>query len=173
MTDEVVGGPGWVIGADLRPRITDAEAFRAGMSDDPLVEVVAALWSGEPLRVLELLGAATTPRMRALRADARAALGDTTTARAEYDALVEESLGTGREAVMRQHRGKVLLAAGEIEAAIADFSRALDLRRDGDAALLASSEQALRVARRRLEDARRYRLEDGPAGRGGPGGAAD
>ena len=149
--DEVDGGPGWVIGADLRPRITDAEAFRTGMSDDPLVEVIAALWGGQPRHALDLLGIPSTPRTRALRADALTALGEMEAARAEYDALVKQALGTAREAVMRQHRGKVLLAAGDTEAAIADFSRALDLRKDADPMLRASSEQALRIARQRLE----------------------
>ena len=153
--EEVAGGPGWVIGADLRPRITDAEAFRRGMSGDPLSDVVEALWTGDPERALRLLGAAATPRSRALRADCLSAMGDVATARIEYDRLVREAEGAPREAVMRQHRGKVLLAAGEIEAAIDDFARALDLRRADDPALRASSEQALRVARQRLEDARR------------------
>ncbi|MCM3503388.1 hypothetical protein M3667_16065 [Microbacterium sp. P26] len=150
--DEVEGGPGWVIGADLRPRITDAEAFRRGMTGDPLADVVEALWSGDPGRALRLLGPMTTLRARALRADCRSALGEIAAARAEYDELVRETEGTSREAVMRQHRGKVLLAAGETEAAIDDFARALDLRRDGDPALRASSEQALRAARRRLDE---------------------
>lgn len=150
--DEVVGGPGWVIGADLRPRITDAEAFRHGMSGDPLADVVEALWSGDPERALRMLGPLTTLRARALRADCHSALGESSAASKEYDELVRETEGTSREAVMRQHRGKVLLAAGETTSAIDDFARALELRRDGDPALRASSEQALRVAQLRLAE---------------------
>ncbi len=154
--DEITGGPGWVIGADLRPRITDAAAFRRGLRADPLVDVVEALWSGDPERALRMLEPATTPRRRALRADCRCALGDIAIARDDYDALVREAEDTALEAVMRQHRGKVLMAAGEIEAAMDDFARALDLRRESESApdLVASSAHALRIAKRRLDERR-------------------
>lgn len=151
---EIQGGPGWVIGPDLRPRITDAADFRRGMSGDVLVDVIEALWSGEPERALRLLGTPTTMRSRALRADCLAALGDTAAARDEYDQLMREAEGTPREAVICQHRGKVLLAAGESEAAAADFTRALELRRDAAPSLRASTEQALRVARQRVDEKR-------------------
>jgi hypothetical protein len=64
--------------------------------------------------------------------------------------LVAESLGTAREAVMRQHRGKALLANGEAERAIEDFQQAVELRRTADTVLLDSAEQALVVARGRV-----------------------
>lgn len=158
--DEIPGGPGWVIGADLRPRITDAAAFRYGLRADPLVDVVEALWSGDAERALRMLEPVTTARRRALRADCLCALGDIAAARDEYDDLVREAEGTAHEAVMRQHRGKVSMAAGEIGDAIDDFARALELRREGDSAsdLVASSAHALRIARRRLEERR-----EGPA----------
>ncbi|MDQ1083807.1 MULTISPECIES: hypothetical protein [Microbacterium] len=148
---DVAGGPGWVIGGDLRPRITDAAVFRAGLEGDALADVIEALWNGEPERALRLLGDPTTIRMRALHADCLAATGDTAAALTVYDALVDEVAGTSREAVIRQHRGKVLLAAGRTHAAVADFARALALRRDADPTLRASSEHALAAARRRID----------------------
>jgi Flp pilus assembly protein TadD len=88
--------------------------------------------------------------VRALAADCHRDLGDTALAVGEYDVLVAESLGTAREAVMRQHRGKALLANGEAERAIEDFQQAVELRRTADTVLLDSAEQALVVARGRV-----------------------
>ncbi|MCS0644742.1 hypothetical protein [Curtobacterium flaccumfaciens] len=67
----------------------------------------------------------------------------------EYDLLVAECIGTTREAVMRQHRGKALLAAGSVDRAVEDFTLVVALRQASDPVLLASAEQALAVARSR------------------------
>ncbi|WNY33067.1 hypothetical protein Q9Q99_12600 [Curtobacterium flaccumfaciens] len=52
--------------------------------------------------------------------------------------------------MMRQHRGKALLANGEAERAVEDFERAVELRRTADPVLRASAEQGLAVARARM-----------------------
>lgn len=153
-THDVEGGPGWRIrSADLRPVITDLAAFRAGLADDPLREEIELLWTGkadDALRRLERV--APTQRVRASRADCHRDLGDTCTAVHEYDFLVAECIGTTREAAMRQHRGKALLAAGIVDRAVENFTLAVALRQASDPVLLASAEQALAVARSRTRD---------------------
>lgn len=153
MVSDVDGGPGWIIrAADLRPAVTDLDAFRAGLAGDPLAEPIELLWTGNARAALHgLESLQQTPRVRALAADCRRDLGDTALAVGEYDVLVAESLGTAREAVMRQHRGKALLANGEIRRAIEDFQQAVELRRTADPVLLASAEQGLAVARSRVD----------------------
>lgn len=154
MVNDVPGGPGWIIRAtDLRPVITDLAAFRTGLRDDSLAEPIELLWTGHAeaaLRHLEVLE--QTPRVRALQADCRRDLGDTDTAVSEYDALVSECAGTAREATMRQHRGKALLAAGRVDLAVEDFRAAVALRRSADETHQASALQALAVARARQQD---------------------
>lgn len=121
------------------------------MRDDSLAGPIELLWSGDPAGALAALDRlAPTLRIRALRADCYRDLGDFPRAVGEYDALVAECAGTSREAVMRQHRDKALLFAGELNRAIEDFQRVLDLREDDDPTLLASAQQALAVARRTL-----------------------
>jgi hypothetical protein len=150
--EDVAGGPGWVIRtADLRPAITDVQAFRASMADDPLVEPIELLWSGRARDALRQLEEMTrSVRVRALIADCRRDLGDHFGAVRDYDQLVAECAGTEREAVMRQHRAKALLVAGCAGRAVDDFRLALELRRGGDPALLASAQQGLAVARAAL-----------------------
>lgn len=145
----VEGGPGWRIRSiDLRPEITDLEAFRSGLRGDPLLDAIEALWGGDPTGALSLLvDQPDSFRVRALRADCRRDLGDHDVAVAEYDLLVEAVAGSPREAVIRQHRGKALLAAGRSGEAVEDFERVVDLRDGGDPALLASAVQALEAAR--------------------------
>lgn len=60
--------------------------------------------------------------------------------------FVAECAGTGREAVMRQHRAKALLATGRADRAIEDFRQAVELRRGHDTALLSLAEQGLAAA---------------------------
>lgn len=149
----VEGGAGWRIwSTDLRPEITDLEAFRSALRGDPLLDAIEALWRGDPRGALSLL--ANQPdsfRVRALRADCHRDLGDHEVAVAEYDLLVETVAGSPREAVIRQHRGKALLAAGRAEEAVEDFERVVVLREGGDPTLLASAVQALEVARAAAE----------------------
>jgi hypothetical protein len=83
----------------LRPVITDELLFRTRHADDPAVEILVALRTGDPNRALGLLDEllAATPdswRWRALRADAVRDLGDHDGAIAEYRSLVAEQAGT-------------------------------------------------------------------------------
>ena len=156
MAEDIVGGPGWVIRAtDLRPAITDADAFAKDRQSDPLGGILTLLWSGDAAAALHLLEQEpATHRVRALRADCRRDLGHFTLALLEYDILVDEAMHTSREAVIRQHRGKARLAAGDTNRALDDFGRAVFLRQDGDPGLLASAQQALQVAEaRRVSEA--------------------
>ena len=93
--DDVTGGPGWIITAtDLRPVVTDLEALRAGLTEDPLAEPIELLWTGNAgaaLQMLEVLQ--QTPRVRALAADCHRDLGDTAHAVSQYDVLVAECVG--------------------------------------------------------------------------------
>lgn len=150
MTPDVEGGPGWILrSVDLRPVITDVVAFRRDLEGDPLGRTIELLWSGHPeAALLSLQEHAPTVRVRALAADCRRDLGDAAGAVREYDELVSECAGTAREAVMRQHRGKALLAAGRTAQAVQDFERAVELRSAADPRLLASAEQGLLAARR-------------------------
>lgn len=152
ITADVRGGPGWIIrGSDLRPEIVDLNAFRDGLTDDPLATVIELLWTGKADEALDLLRQEPqSVRVRALSADCLRDLGDLDAANAIYDELVAECAGTGREAFMHQHRGKARLASGRLEEAVADFEHAVKLRLGGDPDLLASAGQALAVALQRL-----------------------
>jgi tetratricopeptide (TPR) repeat protein len=149
------GGPGWMVDpVTLRPVIIDELAFRSGLANDPGLEVLVALWTGEPDKALEalepLLDAAPDHwRWRALCADARRDLGDHQAAIADYRRLVNEHAGTSREAVLVQHLGKAHFAAGDYASATTWFERALALRTaaGADRALIESSRTALQRAR--------------------------
>lgn len=148
---DVEGGPGWVIdGATLLPRITDPVVFREGMVTDPLADAVEALWSGDPARARELLATADpTVRVRALRADCARDLDQVDEALRAYADLLAECTGTPWEPVLRQHHGKTLLAAGQIEESLAEFETAHRMRVEAGAPadLVASSAQARERAR--------------------------
>ncbi|MFS0731672.1 hypothetical protein ABC270_16555 [Curtobacterium sp. 1P10AnD] len=122
--------------------------FRDGMAGDPLAAAIELLWTGHAQSALEHLERLPESlRVRALIADCKRDLGDHLSAVQEYDRLVAECAGTAREAVMRQHRAKALLAAGRADRAIEDFRRVVELRREHDSTLLASAEQGLAAAR--------------------------
>ncbi|MBO1766448.1 hypothetical protein [Allobranchiibius sp. GilTou38] len=149
MAEDLTGGPGWIIsGHTLRPVITDFVAFRESRLQDPLAAVIEQLWSGQPHQALDLLSAQDpSPRVRALRGDCLRDLARHTEAINVYQQLVQESVDGPAEAVMRQHYGKALLAAGHVHAAKHEFARALELRiRGSNEDLIASSRQALQVA---------------------------
>jgi hypothetical protein len=172
VVQDVEGGPGWRIRAkDLRPVITDLGAFRAGLAEDPLREVIELLWTGRPRPALRLLEREDpSQRVRALTADCLRDLGDVVAAVRAYDLLVAECAGSPREAVMRQHRGKALLVAGDVARAVEDFTAAVALRRGADPTLLASAQQALAVAEERVRGAEVSRRSG--TGPGRPDGAA-
>ena len=156
------GGPGWHMDpVTLRPVITDEPLFRTQYADDPALEVLVALWTGEPDKALAglepLVGVAPENwRWRALRADAWRDLGDHQHAVAEYRRLVGEHVGTPHEAVLVQHLGKAHFAAGQYASAVTCFQRALNLRAAAGAerSFVESSRAALRRARQ-LSSARR------------------
>jgi tetratricopeptide (TPR) repeat protein len=151
----IEGGPGWHMDArSLLPTITDEALFRTTYADDPAVEVLVALWSGDPDSALARLEPLLREspdhwRWRALRADAGRDLGDHERAVAEYRRLVAEHAGTAREAVLVQHLGKAQFAAGEYASAVDCFERALALRLAAGAErpLVESSRAALARAR--------------------------
>lgn len=148
MVDDVAGGPGWTLrGSDLQPVITDLQEFRNEHSQDPLRHAVEFLWTGQPDRALHALDQEPAAiRVRALRAECRRYLGHYADAIASLHQLVTETIGTRHEAFMRQHLGKSLLAAGRREDAIEQFQIAVELRREAEPSLLASSQQALQYA---------------------------
>jgi hypothetical protein len=75
----------------------------------------------------------------------RSARGDHEAAIAAYRDLLTETVGGPREAVVRQHLGKALFAAGQLAAARAEFGAALRRRvaAGASAGLVASSRMAL------------------------------
>jgi predicted Zn-dependent protease len=104
----------------------------------------------EALRRADRLGASSPDspfRLRALGADVRSARGDHDEAIAVYRDLLAEAVGGPREAVVRQHLGTALFAAGQFTAARAEFDAALRRR-------LAAGASADRVASSRLALAR-------------------
>lgn len=150
----IPGGPGWDMDADtLLPFIHDLDAFRTEYQDDPAVEAIIALWSGDSVRAEALLAPlieqTPTPRLRALRADTWRDQGRIGEAVAEYAELVAGAAGTPLRAVMLQHLGKVHFVARQFEQALACFEQALDLRTEANAdpALIASSRASLERAR--------------------------
>lgn len=149
----VPGGAGWHLDArSLRPVIDDVAAFRVAHADDDAVEALVALWTGRPAEaevLLRALPGRDTPRVRALLADAARDLGRHAEALTAYADLVRESAGTSWEAVMHQHHGKALLAAGRTAEAVRAFEQALTLRLAQGASedLVASSRAALERAR--------------------------
>lgn len=150
----VEGGPGWHIDADtLLPVIEDVELFRAALEDDPAVDVLVALWSGDPVQaeaeIRRLLAEGETPRLRALLADSWRDQGRKDEAVAAYEELVSQAAGTPHEAVMQQHLGKALFVAGRFDEAADAFENALRLREAAgvDERLINSSKAALERAR--------------------------
>jgi hypothetical protein len=150
----VEGGPGWYVdGQTLLPVIEDVELFRAALQDDPAVDVLVALWSGNPKRaeteIRQQLAERETPRLRALLADAWRDQGMTAEAVAAYEELVNQVVGTSHEAVMQQHLGKALFVAGRFDEAARAFETALGLRLEtgADEHLVNSSRVALERAR--------------------------
>ncbi|WP_102157416.1 tetratricopeptide repeat protein [Zhihengliuella halotolerans] len=133
----------------LLPVIDDLEAFRREFKDDPVADVLIHLWSGRPRQAEDLLGAMAPPassfRLRALLADAWRDQGHYDDAIAAYRDLVAATAGTPREAVMRQHLGKVYFVCGEYSRALECFEEALELRvrEKADADLMASSQLAV------------------------------
>lgn len=146
----VPGGPGWIIrDSDLRPHITDLAVFRRDFHNDPLAKPIELLWTNRPEEARVALDASPqSVRVRALRADCLRDLGQTDRAVAIYDALLRETVGSSREAFIRQHRGKALLEAGKVLDAQEEFARVVELRTGGDPALFTSASQAFKFASR-------------------------
>src|SRR5687768_17219632 len=127
MSASAAGEPGWRIDPDtLLPRITDERALRCALGDDPCAEVLVLLWGGDPtgarLHVEALLADdADNPRLLALQADCWRDCGELEMACRQLDALAAAYAGTEREAVLLQHLGKALFAAGRHDEAAGCF----------------------------------------------------
>ncbi|MBB3674601.1 hypothetical protein [Modestobacter versicolor] len=125
-------------------------------STDPADAVLEALVAGrldEAQRRADRMNASSPDspfRVRALAADVRSARGEHEEAIGAYRVLLAETLGGPQEAVVRQHLGKALFAAGQLTAARAEFDVALRRRSAAGAAsgLVASS----RLARDRVDE---------------------
>lgn len=148
---DVPGGPGWLLaGVSLRPQITDLQVFREQVANDPAGLALELLWSGKPTEAAATLaalpaGALSDVRRRALHADCLRDLGDTDAAQSQYRDLLQEVLGTAREAVIAQHYAKAATAGDNYPLAYALFDRAFQLRagEGDDPTLTASSAQGL------------------------------
>lgn len=151
---ELEGGPGWFIDREsLLPKIADVNIFRTAHAEDPAVDILVDLWTGQPeLAEVELrrrLGESESPRLRALLADAARDQGRTDEAIATYESLIKEVAGTSSEAVMHQHLGKAFFVARRYREAVSAFEKALELREGSGApdALVTSSRVAAQRAR--------------------------
>ncbi|WP_206074419.1 hypothetical protein [Antribacter gilvus] len=150
-SDDVIdGGPGWHIDpATLLPVLDNEDTFRAANPSDPALDVLVALWSGNPDRAARLLEplvvADPSWRLQALAADVTRDRGDTATAVKILESLHHQHRHTTRGAVLVQHLGKAHFVAGDHARAAAYFRRALDLRTTAgaDDALVTSSRRAL------------------------------
>ncbi len=82
-----------------------------------------------------------------------------------YELMLADHAGTGREAVLRQHLGKVHFAAGNLHAAPDAFDAALGLRRAQGASsdLIESSLMALRRADEEISRATQQAQDQAPA----------
>lgn len=158
MTSEIDGGPGWHVSpTTLLPVLDDEAAFRAASATDPVLEVLVALWSGDPDLAAKLLGPLvdadpTSWRLQAISADVIRDRGDTSSAITILETLVSMNEYTPHEALLAQQLGTAQFTAGDYASAAARFRRALDLRlaADADASLISSSRQTLdRVAESR------------------------
>ncbi len=137
--------------------IHDEAAFAvwAGQGVDPVLHVIGPLFRGDldaAQAALDRLSVAADPkvqfRLHALGADILRDRGQFAEAVHRYELLLVQYAGTSREAVLRQHLGKVHFTAGNLWAARDDFAAALKLRRaqGADADLIESSVIALRRA---------------------------
>jgi predicted Zn-dependent protease len=102
----------------------------------------------EALRRADRLGGSSPDspfRLRAMAADVRSARGEHEAAIRAYRELLAATVGGPREAVVRQHLGKALFAAGQLIAAQEEFELALRRRSAAGASadLVASSRMAL------------------------------
>lgn len=149
-------GDGYVICGDtLRGTVVDATRFRSAHADDPACDLLVAAGEGrlhDALTEADRLLAAdpSSVRLRALRADVLRDRGRLVEAERTYRALDRETAAEpGRNATIRQHLGKVLLAAGRDAEALAVFEQVLaDRQADGaDDGMLASTRQAIARAR--------------------------
>ena len=130
----VQGGPGWELDPrTLKPRITDLTVFRAHLAHDPAGPAIEALWGGDPGRAEVLIRdlLASDPgnvRYEVLLADSRRDQGYFDEAVTRYQGILAKTRGGAREATIRQHLAKALVAAGHLHDASRQFSKAYELR---------------------------------------------
>lgn len=143
----MVSSGSWTIDAHtLMPRIINHEEFQAEFKEDPYLEVIELMWSGNAEKAMILLKPETSFRARTLQAEALARLGDFEVSFQAYRNLVDEFSGTSREATIRQHFGKALFLAQKINDALKQFELAYKLRQafGADASLIESSVMAIK-----------------------------
>lgn len=152
MSEAIESGPGWQMDrTTLRPRITDAVAFRADRAQDPFCEVLLALWGGDPQTAETLLAEQSVSfRTRALGADALRDQGRLEEAIAAYREL-QASSPAGAQSLLAYHLGVALMEAKRWDEAMRELSQALALRQSGgsSAETLDSTRHALTVAKSR------------------------
>ena len=156
---------GWHIDPmTLRPVIDDGEAFDREFAHDHARDVIKALWSGDPAAARErceviLSEHPSSVRLRAILADCHRDLGETDRAIADYRVLLDECRGTSWEAVLHQHLGKALFAAGHYDLALRAFAQAYELRvfTGTDSSLIDSSMAAMSRTQHMLEIQHRSR----------------
>ena len=158
---DVEVGRGYVIrGSDLRGVVTDEDAFREALGDDPAVEVLVALGDGrfdDAMQILDEL-LTTTPdsvRYQALRADVLRDQGQLDAAEAILtDLVARTSDDPVRGPMLRQHRAKVWFHQGRFAEAEAELVEVLAAREVADVSpdQVASTRQALERTRLALAE---------------------
>lgn len=157
----------------LKGVIHDEAAFArwAGEGADPVLDVIGPLFRGDldtSQTALDRLSIDAGPnvqfRLHALGADILRDRGQFAEAVTRYELILADHAGTGREAVLRQHLGKVHFAAGNLQAARDAFAAALEHHRaqGADSDLIESSLIALRRADEEISRATQRTQDQAP-----------
>lgn len=137
--DYIDTGRGTGVGTtSLRPLVHNMDEFEAaiGTSLDPVDAVIYHFYLGALDKAEKALDKALRKgpgagdfRIRTLAADIQTERGDYAQAKAVYRHLLDEETDPNREAILRQHLGRVFFVAQDYSAAAECFGAALRLRR--------------------------------------------